>query len=184
MPEAHGREAPSGWLLRWAPLIKARGAVLDLACGSGRHARWLAARGYRVTAMDRNAEAIVSLRDVAGVTAMVADLEGGNPWPLPGRRFDGIVVASYLHRPLFAPILESLAEGGVLIYETFALGNERFGRPSNPEFLLEQGELLDAFGKALAVVAFEQGRVQRPKTAMIQRLCAIRGAATAAPLDP
>lgn len=169
-------------MLRWAPLVRARGAVLDLACGSGRHARWFAARGHQVTAVDRDAAAIAELRGVEGVVALVADLEGGNPWPLPGRRFDAVVVTNYLHRPLFGPILEALAEGGVLIYETFAQGNERFGRPSNPEFLLKQGELLDAFGKALTVVAFEQGRVERPKTAMIQRLCAFRGAAAEARL--
>jgi SAM-dependent methyltransferase len=172
----HGSETPSDWVLRWAPLVKARGAVLDLASGSGRHARWLAAHGHEVTAVDRDQEAIAALRGVAGVTGLLADLEGGNPWPFPGRRFDGIVVANYLHRPLFAPIIESLAEDGVLIYETFAKGNERFGRPSNPQFLLQPGELLDAFGKALTVVAFEQGRLERPKPAMIQRLCALRGA--------
>jgi SAM-dependent methyltransferase len=174
---AHGAEEPSDWVLRWAPLIRAHGAVLDLACGSGRHARWLAARGHEVTAVDRDAEAIAGLRGVAGVTAMAADLEDGSPWPLPGRRFDAVVVTNYLHRPLFPRLIESLEERGILIYETFAQGNERFGRPSNPEFLLKPGELLDAFGKALAVVAFEQGRVERPKTAMIQRLCAFRGAA-------
>jgi SAM-dependent methyltransferase len=179
---AHGAEEPSDWVVRWARLIKARGAVLDLACGNGRHARWLAARGHEVTAVDRDPGAVEALRGVAGVSAMVVDLEGGRPWPLPGCRFDGIVVANYLHRPLFAPILEALAEGGVLIYETFAQGNERFGRPSNPEFLLRQGELLEAFGRALTVVAFEQGRVERPKPAMIQRLCALRGPAAEAPL--
>jgi SAM-dependent methyltransferase len=162
-------------VLRWAPLVKVHGAVLDLACGGGRHARWLAERGHAVTAVDRDPEAIAALRGVAGVTGLLADLEGGNPWPFPGRRFDGIVVANYLHRPLFAPIIESLAEDGVLIYETFAKGNERFGRPSNPQFLLQPGELLDAFGKALTVVAYEQGRLERPKPAMIQRLCALRG---------
>jgi len=171
----HGSELPSGWVLRWAHLVKARGTVLDLACGGGRHACWLAERGYEVTAVDRDPEAIAALRGVAGVTGLLADLEGDNPWPLAGRRFDGIVVTNYLHRPLFAPIIESLAEDGVLIYETFAAGNERFGRPSNPQFLLQPGELLDAFGKALTVVAYEQGRLERPKLAMIQRLCAIRG---------
>jgi SAM-dependent methyltransferase len=174
---AHGAEEPSDWVLRWAPLIRPRGAVLDLACGSGRHARWLAKRGYQVTAVDRDAEAIAGLRGMFGVTAIAADLEGGNPWPLPGGRFDGIVVTNYLHRPLFPRLIESLGEGGILIYETFAQGNERFGRPSKPEFLLKPGELLDAFGRALTVIAFEQGRVERPKTAMIQRLCAFRGPA-------
>lgn len=173
----HGSDAPSGWVLRWAHLIKPRGAVLDLACGSGRHARWLADRGHAVLAVDRDAEAIAAIAQVQGVTGLVADLEGGAPWPLAGMRFDGIVVTNYLYRPLFPRILESLAEGGVLIYETFATGNERFGRPSNPQFLLQPGELLDAFGKALTVAAFEQGRVEKPKPAMIQRLCALRAPA-------
>ena len=162
-------------MLRWAHLVKARGAVLDLACGGGRHARWFAARGHEVTAVDRDPEAIAALRGVAGVTGLLADIEGGNLWPLAGRRFDGIVVTNYLHRPLFDPLVESLAEDGVLIYETFAAGNERFGRPSNPQFLLQPGELLDAFGKSLTVVAYEQGTLERPKPAMIQRLCALRG---------
>lgn len=173
---AHGSETPSEWVLRWAHLVKARGTVLDLACGGGRHARWFAERDHEVTAVDRDPEAIAALRGMAGVTALVADLEDGNPWPLAGRRFDGIVVTHYLHRPLFALIVESLAEDGVLIYETFAKGNERFGRPSNPQFLLQPGELLDAFGKSLTVVAYEQGTLERPKPAMIQRLCALRGA--------
>jgi SAM-dependent methyltransferase len=171
----HSAEQPSSWVLRWAHLVKARGTVLDLACGGGRHARWFAARGHEVTAVDRDPEAIASLRGVAGVNGLLADLEGGNPWPLAGRRFDGIVVTNYLHRPLFARLVESLAEDGVLIYETFAAGNERFGRPSNPQFLLQPGELLDAFGKSLTVVAYEQGTLERPKPAMIQRLCALRG---------
>jgi SAM-dependent methyltransferase len=164
-------------MLRWVPLIRPRGAVLDLACGGGRHARWLAKRGYQVTAVDRDAGAIAALGGIPGVTPVEADLEGGKPWPLPGRCFDGIVVTNYLHRPLFPRLIESLGEGGILIYETFALGNERFGRPSKLEFLLKPGELLDAFGRALTVIAFEQGRVERPKTAMIQRLCAFRGLA-------
>jgi SAM-dependent methyltransferase len=172
----HSVEQSSNWVLRWASLIRAGGTVLDLACGSGRHARWLARHGHEVTAVDRDPEAIAGLRGVAGVAGLLADLEGGNPWPLAGRRFDGIVVTNYLHRPLFASIVESLAEDGVLIYETFAKGNERFGRPSNPQFLLQAGELLDAFGKTLTVVAYELGRLERPKPAMIQRLCALRGA--------
>jgi len=165
-------------VLRWAHLIQARGTVLDLACGGGRHARWFADRGHEVTAVDRDPEAIAGLRGIPGVTGVLADLEGDDPWPLAGRRFCGIVVTNYLHRPLFSRIIESLAEDGVLIYETFAKGNERFGRPSNPQFLLQPGELLDAFGKALTVVAYEQGRQERPKPAMIQRLCALRGGGT------
>jgi SAM-dependent methyltransferase len=166
-------EQPSSWVLRFASLICAGGEVLDLACGAGRHARWLAARGYRIEAVDRDAEALAALSDVAGVVATCADLEGG-PWPYAGRSWDGIVVANYLHRPLFPILLATLRAGGVLIYETFMIGNERFGRPANPAFLLRPNELLEAFGGALAVVAFEQGEATRPKRAVVQRLCAVR----------
>ena len=140
--------------------------MLDLACGSGRHARFLGNLGHEVTAVDREPQSI------PGVRFVQADLEGG-AWPLPGERFAGIVVTNYLHRPLFPVIEESLARGGVLIYETFMLGNERYGRPSNPAFLLRPGELWQAFG-GLHVIAFEQGAVAEPKPAMIQRLCALR----------
>lgn len=138
-----------------------------MASGSGRHARFLAQLGYSVTAVDREPQSI------PGVRFIQADLEDGSPWPLPGERFQGIVVTNYLHRPLF-PVLEgALAPGGVLIYETFMLGNERFGKPSNPAHLLRPGELRDAFA-GLHVIAFEQGRVVRPKAAMMQRLCAVQ----------
>ena len=155
---------PSAWVERWAPLVP-RGRVLDLACGGGRHARLFASLGHQVVAVDREPQSI------AGVRFVRADLEDGSPWPLPGEQFQGIVVTNYLHRPLFAAIEQSLAPGGVLIYETFMQGNERYGKPSNPAFLLAPGELWRAFG-GLHVVAFEQGRVREPKPAMIQRLCA------------
>ena len=152
--------------MRWAPLITG-GTVLDVACGAGRHAKFFLNKKLKVVAVDREAQAIPGARFIR------ADLEDGSPWPLAGERFEGIVVTNYLHRPLFATIGESLAPGGVLIYETFMLGNERFGKPSNPAFLLRQGELLEAF-KGLAVRGFEEGRVEEPKPAMIQRLCAVR----------
>ena len=158
--------APSAWVERWAPLIP-RGRVLDLACGGGRHARLLASLGHEVIAVDREPQSI------SGVRFLRADLEDGSPWPLPGERFQGIVVTNYLHRPLFPLIEGALAPGGVLVYETFMQGNERYGKPSNPAFLLAPGELWRAFG-GLHVVAFEQGRVLAPKPAMIQRLCATR----------
>jgi len=156
-------------VVRWAPLIE-RGPVLDVACGAGRHARFFAQRGLEVVAVDREPQNISHVRFVQ------ADLEDGKPWPFAGQRFAAVVVANYLHRPLMPVLEESLDEGGVLLYETFMAGNERYGRPSNPDFLLRPGELLEAFG-ALAIVAFEQGVVERPKKAVVQRLCAVRGAA-------
>jgi SAM-dependent methyltransferase len=152
--------------LRWAPLIT-RGTVLDLACGSGRHARLFLERNLKVVAIDREPQ------DIPGARFIQADLEDGSPWPLPGERFEGIVVTNYLHRPLFPTLAESLAPGGVLIYETFMLGNERFGKPSNPDCLLRPGELLETF-RDLTVKGFEEGSVGEPKPAMIQRLCAMR----------
>ncbi|MGE0748167.1 MAG: class I SAM-dependent methyltransferase [Rhodospirillales bacterium] len=168
---------PSAWVVRFAALIAPGGACLDLACGGGRHARLLAGRGYPVTAVDRDSDAIAALRTVPGVEATAADLEGGT-WPLAGRQFAGVVVANYLHRPLFPAILDALAPGGVLIYETFAAGNERFGRPRNPDFLLRPGELLDAVRGRLTVVAYEHGVTERP--AVVQRLCAVNGPGPAA----
>lgn len=166
--------APSPWVRRFAGLLPAGASVLDLACGQGRHARLLAGIGCKVEAVDRDAEALASLALVRGVAVRRADLEDW-PWPYAGRRFDGIVVCNYLHRPLFPLLAGALTDGGVLIYETFMLGNERFGRPSNPDFLLRPNELYEAFGSRLQVVAFEQGEVTRPKPAVVQRLCAVRG---------
>jgi SAM-dependent methyltransferase len=141
--------------------------VLDLACGGGRHAKFFMNRNLDVVAVDRESQLIPGARFIR------ADLEDGSPWPLPGERFEGIVVTNYLNRKIFPEILEGLKPQGVLIYETFMLGNERFGRPSNPEFLLRPGELLEAF-KGLSVKGFEEGEVSEPKPAMIQRLCAVR----------
>jgi len=178
----HELVTPSAWVTRWSRLIPV-GKVLDLACGTGRHARYLASLGHEVTAVDRDAQALAKLAGIAGVTTLEADLEGGNPWPLPGRRFAGIVVTNYLYRPLFPHLRESLERGGVLIYETFALGNERFGRPANPHFLLRAAELLDAFAAELTVVAFEQGFVSTPCPAVVQRFCGARAPADSIALD-
>ena len=170
---------PSAWVTRWAPLIRAGGTVLDLACGSGRHLRWLAAQGWRVTGVDRDAAAVEPLRAVAEI--IVADIEGG-PWPLEGRSFDGIVVTNYLWRALLPRIEAALAPGGVLIYETFAEGNELFGRPSNPDFLLRHGELPSAFA-GLHCLAYEDGFEPDPERC-VQRLVGTRLAAAAAPTEP
>ena len=169
----HGSETPSAWVVRWADRVPAAGRVLDLACGSGRHARFFASRGCVVEAVDRDAAALVSLEGIPGITTRCADLEVG-PWPYADQLFSAIVVTNYLHRPLFPHLVAGLAARGVLIYETFALGNERYGRPSNPDFLLKPGELMDAVRNRLSVISFEEGFVPHPRPAMIQRICAQR----------
>lgn len=164
---------PAAWLRRHAPLIAPASRVLDLAAGHGRNARFLAALGHDVVAVDRDAQALSALAGVARVAARVLDLETP-AWPLAGERYDAIVVNHYLHRPSFGAMLDALAETGVLIYETFAAGNEAFGRPSNPAFLLAPGELLERVRGRLAVVSYEEGRVERAGgPAVIQRLAAV-----------
>lgn len=157
--------------MRWSGEIPLTGVVLDLACGSGRHARWLHEQGFDVAAVDRDVSGFTD--PPRGVTLLEADLEGG-PWPYANRHFAGIVVTNYLHRPLFPVLLDALEPGGVLIYETFALGNERFGKPSNPDFLLKPGELLDVVAGRSRVLGYEDIEVAAPKPAMIQRICARR----------
>ncbi len=175
---------PSRWVRRFAPLVAPGGRVLDLACGSGRHSLFLAAAGFRVEAVDRDAVAIAALAALEPrISARVADLEGG-PWPYYGHVFDAVVVTNYLFRPLLPLIMNSLDLNGVLIYETFMVGNERFGKPSNPAFLLRQGELLDVLRPKLNVVAFEQGEVELPRPAAVQRICAVRGLPRSLPEPP
>ena len=167
-----GLAAPSPWVCRWAPLIRPGGRVLDLACGSGRHVRWLAAQGFAVTAVDRDAAAVQALHAIAQVH--VADLEGA-PWPLPGARFDALVVTNYLWRALWPRLMASLAPGAVLIYETFADGNQTVGKPSRADFLLRHGELLQ-LTQGLRVVAYEDGFLHDPQR-FVQRIAAVREAA-------
>jgi SAM-dependent methyltransferase len=175
---AHGSGDPSSWIVRWSHLIAAGGPVLDVAAGGGRHARWLAARGHPVVALERDPAALDLLGTIPGVEALAADLEDGSPWPLPDdRRFAAVVVTNYLHRPLWPRLVAALAPSGVLLYETFARGNETVGKPSNPAFLLAPGELLDAVRGSLRVVAFEDGFTPSPRPAFIQRICAVREAA-------
>ena len=164
--------APSRWIARFAPLIPPGARVLDLACGQGRHSRFLAARLCDVVAIDRDLQALAALAGVPRVTTIAADLEGGS-WPLSGERFDAIVVANYLHRPLFLKLLDALAGDGAWLYETFAAGNEAYGRPSNPDHLLAAGELLALVRDRLTIVAFEQGRVDGARAAVIQRIAAV-----------
>ncbi|MEX3813386.1 class I SAM-dependent methyltransferase [Paraburkholderia sp. BR13439] len=178
-PGLHGLGEPSRWVRHWAHLIAPGGAVLDVASGAGRHARFFASLGHPVTAIDRDAAALDLLRDASLVTPVVADLESA-PWPLPDDAvFAAVVVTNYLHRPLFPQLLRALAPGGVMVYETFAQGNESVGKPSNPAFLLAPGELLEIVRGQLRVIAFQDGFLAEPRPAYVQRICAVREAARA-----
>ncbi|MCG2582964.1 bifunctional 2-polyprenyl-6-hydroxyphenol methylase/3-demethylubiquinol 3-O-methyltransferase UbiG [Massilia sp. TS11] len=165
------RQPVSPWVRRFAALVPG-GEVLDLACGAGRHARHFAGLGYPVLAVDRDSAALASLVGVPGISCMEYDLEDGRAFPFGPGRFAGIVVTHYLHRPLLDALVASLAPDGVLIYETFAQGNEAFGKPSNPAFLLAPGELLALAARhRLQVLAYEDGLTAQP--AALQRLCAL-----------
>jgi SAM-dependent methyltransferase len=168
----HSNQAPSAWIVRFAPLVTRGARVLDVAAGHGRHARFFAARGARAVAVDRDASALASLQGEPRIETRVADLEQGS-WPFAGETFDAIVVVHYLHRALFPRLIDALAGDGVLLYETFAHGNAVYGKPSNAAFLLEPGELLDVARERLVVVAFEQGRIDGEHPAVMQRLVAV-----------
>jgi len=160
----------SPWIAAWAGLVPAGAAMLDVAAGKGRHTRFFADRGHRVTAIDRDVSGLAAADNIEIVQA---DLEDGSPWPLVDRKFGAVVVTNYLHRPLFSSLFDALAPGGVLLYETFMVGNERFGKPSNPAFLLRDGELLDVAREGgLSVVAYEATMRSDPGPAMVQRIAA------------
>lgn len=161
---------PSPWITEHRHLVRGGGTVLDLAAGHGRHTRYFLEHGYAVTAVDID---ISDLSERPGLTLMEADLESG-PWPFSKESFDAVVVTNYLHRPHFPYLIESLTKGGALLIETFGEGNEKLGRPRNPDFLLRPGELIAAFGKALHVVAYEHGIEHSPRPAVRQRICAIK----------
>ena len=163
----HRDLAPSDWVIRFGPLIPAAGRILVVACGAGRHALWFAERGWRVDAVDREKLLKLSPR----IAFKQADIETGS-WPYAGQRFEGVIVSNYLHRPLMRTLVDSVAPHGWLIYETFAAGNEQFGKPSRPDFLLQPGELLEAVHGRLRVMAYEDGYMNSPKPAMVQRIAA------------
>lgn len=170
----HSTSPPSEWLLRWQHLLAPRSQVLDIACGSGRHAAYLSQLGHHVTGIDRDVDALARLPEA--VTAIAADIENA-PWPLPGQQFDAVVVTHYLWRPLWPQILGSVREGGLLLYETFADGNAAYGKPSRPDFLLKPGELLQVCA-GWHIVAYEHGLRHAP-TRAVQRVVAIKPAASA-----
>ena len=162
---------PSPWIAAWAGLVAPGATVLDLAAGKGRHTSFFAGRGHRVTAVDRDVSALAASDTVEPIAA---DLEDGSPWPLADRRFGGVVVTNYLHRPLFPLLVAAVAPGGVLLYETFMVGQERLGRPRRPEFLLHDGELLERVRGHLSVIAYEAGPLGAPPRAVVQRIAARR----------
>ncbi len=174
---------PSPWVVRFASLVSVRGDVLDVACGAGRHTRLFLERGHRVVAIDRDLSGVADLAEHPRLERVQNDLEDDTPFVLTGRRFAGIVVTNYLHRPLMPALVAAVNAAGVLIYETFAVGNERFGGPKNSDFLLRPGELLDAVRKHLRVIAYEDLVVGEPSPAAIQRVCAI-GLSRAVPVLP
>jgi SAM-dependent methyltransferase len=167
-----GRDAPSPSIVRWSNLVPTGGTVLDVAAGGGRHATLFAELGHTVLALDRDTTALL-LVPHPRITVLRADLEGA-PWPLAGRTFAAVVVTNYLWRPLLPTLVASVAPGGVLMYETFAAGQERLGRPRNPDFLLQPGELLEAVRNVLEVREYVHGEEGEPPTAVRQRLCALR----------
>jgi len=166
--------AASPWIVRFAPLVPAGAAVLDLACGRGRHTRFFLDRGHPVTAVDRDVAGLDDIADRPNLEILNADLEDGSPWPLAGRRFGAVAVVNYLWRPLFPDIIDSVDAGGVLLYDTFALGNEAYGRPGNPDFLLRPCELIDLVRDRLQIVAYEHGYLERPRPMIRQRICGAR----------
>ena len=169
----HQPEA-SLWVARFADLVPPGGRVLDVACGAGRHARSFLQQGHPVTVVDRDTSGVADLGEHPNVEILEFDLEAGKPWPFAGRVFEGVVVTNYLWRPILADIVASVAPGGVLLYETFARGNEQFGHPRNPDFLLRPGELLDAVRGELRVVAYEDRIVEEPDPKAVQRIAALR----------
>ena len=169
----HVEHAPSEWVMRWCARLAPGSEVLDLACGSGRHSRPLAASGCHVDAVDVDPRYADDLAGIQGVRFRALDLENG-PWPFEAQRYDAVVVANYLYRPTLPLLAQVLRDGGILVYETFAAGHEQFGRPRNPAFLLAPFELAACFAPLLHVLAFEDGVVERPAPARVQRLCAVR----------
>jgi len=166
----HADEAPASWFVRHAALVQAGSTLLDVAAGRGRHARFFSARGVAVTAVDRDRDALAALRGVAGVTIEVRDLEA-NAWPYPPESFDGVLVSNYLWRPALPSLLATVRPSGLLLYETFMIGQARYGRPSRTEFLLAVNELVERCLPAFEIIAFEQGD---DGSAVKQRLIARR----------
>lgn len=173
-PSHNAPTGPSEWIGRFADTVPADAAVLDLACGGGRHGRLFLARGHAVAFLDRNLTGVQDLVGIENAELIEADLESGNGWPLRDRRFGAVIVTNYLWRPILTHIVDTVAPGGLLLYETFAAGNEAFGRPRNPDFLLREGELLEAVRGRLSILAYGQVRQDRPSPRIVQHIAARR----------
>ena len=173
-------EQPSNWVTRFAPMIEAGGRVLDLACGNGRHSNFLGSAGFSVTAVDRKISKIS--QDSKQIRWIEHDLEKDDQFLFQNQYFMGVVVTNYLYRPLIPAIINVLDKNGILIYETFSLGNEQYGRPSNPDFLLKPGELFSACSEKLRVIAYEEGTIKGPKPSVKQRICAINCSSKGVPV--
>ena len=169
---SHTTREPSPWVTRFLAGAPEAGAVLDLACGRGRHMRYALTQGFSVTGLDRDISALADLKGDQRVRLIEADLEGGTDFPLKGERFGVVLVVNYLWRPILGDIAACVATDGILIYETFASGNERYGKPTNSDFLLKPNELIEAFAPLLRVIAFEEGLAERPYLRLIQRIAA------------
>lgn len=168
----HGPADPSPWVVRFLEPLEAGAHVLDLACGGGRHLRWALAQGHQVTGLDRDLSGVKDLEGAANVRLIEADLEASAPFPLGAETFEAVIVANYLWRPVLPAIAACVGPKGLLVYDTFARGNERYGKPRNPDFLLAPNELLEAFSAHLVVIAFEHGLVREPRMKLVQRLAA------------
>jgi SAM-dependent methyltransferase len=168
----YGPSEPSSWVNRFMGGIREGGDILDVACGAGRHLRLALERGHRVTGIDRDVSQLEDLAERRDVSLIEADLETGHPFPLREMRYEGVIVTNYLWRPILPEIVGCVADDGVLIYETFAAGHERLGRPCNPDFLLRGNELLEAVLPHLTVVAFEHGIRPGKKPKIVQRIAA------------
>jgi SAM-dependent methyltransferase len=169
----HGNPVVSDWVKKYIALIPSNKLVLDLACGKGRNTRFLLDRGNSVVALDKDVSQLTNIPSKQNLRKYKFDLEAGVNFPFHKQEFSGVIVTNYLYRPLFENLINSLSDGGVLIYQTFMIGNEAYGRPKNPNFLLKRDELSDVFNKKLDVIAFEQGYIESPKPAVVQSICAI-----------
>jgi SAM-dependent methyltransferase len=175
VPKKTENEIPmvSDWVRKYISLVPSKKLVLDLACGSGRNTRFLLDQGYTVVALDKDVSQLADISGNPNLTKYKFDIETNDKLPFDKHEFAGIVVTNYLHRPLFEDLTKTLSYGGVLIYQTFMIGNEAYGRPSNPSFLLKINELNDVFANKLDVVAFEQGYEENPKPSVVQKICAV-----------